>query len=94
MVPLIARLVGPAEGWWRGLVRTGTVRRRASTSRESPKVAAINKLLDRQEALFHSSLDDRSLKNLLGAAGNPAWMWGKAMTDANDSPALRHPHES
>jgi DNA-binding MarR family transcriptional regulator len=65
MVPLMARLV---DG---GLVARARADGRSHalslTARGAAKVAAINKLLDRQEALFQSSLDDRSLKNLLGA---------------------------
>jgi DNA-binding MarR family transcriptional regulator len=65
MVPLIARLVDA------GLV----VRARADgrshaislTSRGVTKVAAINKVLDRQEAQFQSSLDAKSLASLLKA---------------------------
>jgi DNA-binding MarR family transcriptional regulator len=65
MVPLVARLVDA------GLVDRARADGRSHaitlTSRGVGKVAAINKVLDRQEAQFHASLDARSLANLLKA---------------------------
>jgi DNA-binding MarR family transcriptional regulator len=65
MVPLMARLVDA------GLVARARADGRSHaislTSRGVTKVAAINKVLDRQEAQFHASLDARSLANLLKA---------------------------
>lgn len=65
MVPLIARLVDA------GLVARERADGRSHaislTTRGEGKVAAINKVLDRQEAQFHANLDARSLANLLKA---------------------------
>jgi DNA-binding MarR family transcriptional regulator len=65
MVPLIARLVDA------GLVARARADGRSHaislTARGVGKVAAVNKVLDRQEAQFHASLDSRSLANLLKA---------------------------
>jgi DNA-binding MarR family transcriptional regulator len=59
MVPLIARLVDA------GLVAReradGRSHALSLTSRGVNKVAAINRILDRQEAQFQSSLDARSM---------------------------------
>jgi DNA-binding MarR family transcriptional regulator len=65
MVPLIARLVDA------GLVTRARADGRSHaislTSRGVSKVAAVNKVLDRQETQFHASLDARMLANLLKA---------------------------
>jgi DNA-binding MarR family transcriptional regulator len=65
MVPLIARLVDA------GLVARARADGRSHaislTSRGVGKVAAVNKVLDRQEAQFHASLEARSMASLLKA---------------------------
>ena len=65
MVPLIARLV--AAGLLTRVRADGRSHAISLSARGAAKVAAVNKVLDRQESLFQSKLDKQSLAGLLAS---------------------------